>query len=60
MVKYFVSWATTEYGYGNCIAELPDSIRDYDDILELQEKIRQREKIPEWPKIMYYRKVYDK
>ena len=59
MIKYFISWATSNYGFGNCIIEHHKEIQSYDDLLIIEEQIRQSAKIAELPIIINYKRMYD-
>ena len=58
-MKYFVSWATNNYGFGNGYVEVEKPINNYDDLLKVEHQIRYAEKFPELPIVLYYKRVYD-
>ena len=58
-MRYFVSWVTKNYGFGNDIIEVNKPLNDYDELLKAEHQIRYKEKFPEIPVILYYKRVYD-
>ena len=58
-MKYFISYATKNYGFGNAVVEVKKAIKDYDDLLAIEEHIMQEGKIMELPVVLHYIRIYD-
>lgn len=58
-MKYFVSWTTRNYGFGNGVIEVEKPIVNYDDLLNVEHQIRYKEKYPDLPIVIFYKRMYD-
>lgn len=58
-MRYFISWVTKNYGFGNGFIDVDKPIENYDDLLKVEHQIRYNEKFPELPIVLNYKKVIE-